>query len=235
MVARLVSGWLGWLWAAMGLIFSLSFFSCSPSEPISIGFLGGTSGRVADLGIAGRDGVQLAVDLCNQAGGISGRKVQLVIKNDEQTPEVAKRAVRELIDEGVIAIVGPMTSSMGVAVVPVVNEGRVLLISPTVTTEELSGRDDYFFRVSSTTSVFASRNARYQIKMKRMQRVAAVYDLGNKSFTENWFGNFREAFGEGGGEIVKILTFKSGSDSKYLEIARDLLAVRPDGVLIIAY
>ena len=218
----------------VGLILSLVLFNCSPPEPIRIGFLGGTSGRVADLGIAGRDGVQLAVEICNQAGGVAGRKLQLIIKNDEQTPEVAQRGARELIAEGVVAIVGPMTSAMGVAVVPIVNEARILLIGPTVTTEELSGRDDYFFRVTSTTGVYASRNARYQIKVKRMRRVAAVYDLGNKSFTENWLENFRHAFAEGGGEIVKTLTFKSGSDTKYLEIARGLLAIQPDGVLIIA-
>ena len=70
---------------------------CQPPEPIRIGFVGGTSGRVADLGIAGRDAVVLAVELRNQAGGVAGRKVELLIQDDEQTPEVAQRAVRELI------------------------------------------------------------------------------------------------------------------------------------------
>ena len=234
MDGKSVVGRVGWSQAAVGLILTLVFFSCSPPEPIRIGFLGGTSGRVADLGIAGRDAAQLAVEICNQAGGVAGRKVQLIIKNDEQLPEVAERGVRELIAEGVVAIVGPMTSAMGMAVVPIVNEARILLISPTATTEELSGRDDFLFRVTSTTGVFASRNALYQIKAKRMQRVAAVYDLSNESFTENWLKNFRLAFNKGGGEIVKTITFKSGSDTKYLEIARDLLANLPDGVLIIA-
>ena len=63
MAGRQVAGRSGWTWAVAGLIFSLAFFGCSQSEPIPIGFTGGTSGRVADLGIAGRDGAQLAVDL----------------------------------------------------------------------------------------------------------------------------------------------------------------------------
>jgi branched-chain amino acid transport system substrate-binding protein len=134
----------GWSRTAVGLILSLVFFSCKPPEPIRIGFLGGTSGRVADLGIAGRDGAQLSVEICNQSGGISGRKLQLIIQNDEQTPEIAERGVRELIAEGVLAIIGPMTSAMGVAVVPIVNDAQILIISPTATTEELSGRNDFF-------------------------------------------------------------------------------------------
>ena len=66
------------------LLFWTILFSCKPSEPIRIGFVAGTSGRVADMGIAGRDAAQLAVDQRNNAGGILGRKVQLIIKNDEQ-------------------------------------------------------------------------------------------------------------------------------------------------------
>ena len=100
----------------------LILLSCTPPEPIRIGFVGGTSGRVADLGIAGRDAVVLAVELRNQTGGVAGRKVDLLIKDDEQNPEVAQRVVRELIDQGAVAIVGPMTSAMALAVVPIANE-----------------------------------------------------------------------------------------------------------------
>ena len=64
----------------------------------------------------------LAVELRNQTGGVAGRKVDLLIKDDEQNPEVAQRVVRELIDQGAVAIVGPMTSAMALAVVPIANE-----------------------------------------------------------------------------------------------------------------
>ncbi len=216
------------------LSFWIVLFGCKPSEPIRIGFVAGTSGRVADLGIAGRDAAQLIVEHRNLAGGISGRRVQLIIKNDEQQPSVAKRVVGELIAEGVSAIVGPMTSDMGVAMAPIANEAKVLLVSPTVTTEALSGIDDYFFRVSTTTRHFASRNAHYQIKTNRMRRVAAAYDLGNKSFTENWLNNFRIALSQGDGKIIMTRGFDPSSDVTFLQIARDLLAAKPDGVLIVA-
>lgn len=216
------------------LILCAALLGCKPSEPISIGFVAGVSGRVADLGVSGRDAAQLAVEHRNQAGGISGRRVHLIIKNDEQLPDVARQVMRNLIHEGVSAVIGPMTSDMGIAVVPVANETGVLVVSPTVTTEALSGIDDQFFRVTSTTRSFASRNASYQIKAGRMRRVAAAYDLGNRSFTENWLENFRQAFAEGGGEILTTLGFEVSNDTTFLQIARDLLAVRPDGVLIVA-
>jgi branched-chain amino acid transport system substrate-binding protein len=218
----------------VGVILCVALSGCKPPEPIRIGLVAGISGRVADLGVTGRDAAQFAVEQRNQTGGVSGRKVQLIIKDDEQQPEVAKRVVRELISEGVSAIIGPMTSDMGMAAVSVVNEARVLMVSPTVTTEALTGIDDYFFRVTSTTRSFASRNANYQIKANRMWRVAAAYDLGNKSFTENWLNNFGIAFAEGGGEIVATLGFEVKNDTAFLQIARELLNSGADGILIVA-
>lgn len=64
-----------------------------------------------------------------------------------------------------------MTSDMALAVTPVLNEARILGVSPTVTTQKLSGRDDFFFRVSATTGEYATRSARYHAKaVDRFQR-----------------------------------------------------------------
>ncbi len=207
---------------------------CSPPEPIRIGFLGNISGRGADLGIAGRDGVQLAIERINQQGGLDGRRIELLVKDDLQDAETAKKMVEELAAQGVTAIIGPMTSVIGTVVAPLVSRLKIPMVSPTVTTEELTGRDDFFFRVTSTTRTYASRNAQYQRREKAMRRVAAVYDLSNRTFTESWLHQFRLAFVAEGGEIVSEKTFTSGQDVSYFDLARELLAARPDGLLIIA-
>jgi branched-chain amino acid transport system substrate-binding protein len=68
-------------------------------EPIKVGFVGGLTGRLSDLGSGGRNGVMLAVEEINNAGGISGRPVELITKDDKQDPEVAVKVDKELIDE----------------------------------------------------------------------------------------------------------------------------------------
>ena len=123
---------------------------------------------------------------------------------------------------------------IGTVVAPLVSRHGIPMISPTVTTEELTGKDDSFFRVTSTTRVFASRNARYHLEKNKMRRVAAVYDLGNRTFTESWLQQFRAAFEAGGGVIERVRTFTSGQDVSYLDLARELLAGKPDGILIVA-
>ena len=196
--------------------------------------MGGLSGRVADLGIAGRDGVQLAIDLCNQAGGVDGRQVVLLVRDDEQKTKVARQVVKDLLDQGIVGLVGPMTSDMAMAVVPLLNHARLPTVSPTVTTEALSGRDDWFFRVTATTRVFASANAQYQLKKKRMRRVSATFDLGNRSFAELWLDNFIQALEAGGGKVLRKVGFTSGAQDSYFQLADSLLEPKPDGVVLVA-
>jgi branched-chain amino acid transport system substrate-binding protein len=222
------------LWASIGSVSVIMLLACNASEPIRVGFVAGTSGRVADLGLSGRDAVQLAVEQCNQAGGIGGRPVQLLVKDDQQDSDIARQVVRELIRDGAVAIIGPMTSDMALAVTPVLNEARILGMSPTVTTQELSGRDDFFFRVSATTGEYATRSARYHAKTGDMRRVAAAYDLSNRSYCENWLENFRATFTAQGGEIAAVVGFDADQGRTFLDMARELLAASPDGVLIIA-
>jgi len=130
------------------------------SDPIRIGFVGGSSGRVADLGISGRDGAILAVEQQNLAGGINGREIRLIIRDDQHNPETAAKVDNELIDEGVLAIIGHMTSDMSMVGVKVANERGVLMLSPTTATDELSGMDDNFFRINASISVLSRQLAR---------------------------------------------------------------------------
>lgn len=224
-------------WRTMVLVGGLGlvmWLACGRSEPIPIGFVAGTSGRVADLGISGRDAVQLAVEQCNRSGGIHGRPVQLLIQDDCQDPQTARQVVQELIDAGVVAIVGPMTSDMGVAVVPLLNEARIPNVSPTVTTQQLSGKDDYFFRVSATTKVYATLSANYHFRKAGMRRVAAAYDLGNRTFCENWLDNFAQTFSANGGAVIAAIGFAGDSGRTFTDLTGELLATGPDGILIVA-
>ena len=216
------------------MLATLMLAACSPPAPIALGFVGGTSGRAADLGVAGRDAVQLAVDLRNRSGGVAGRQVKLLIRDDEQQPDVAQRVVRELIDQRVVAIVGPMTSAMAMAVVPIANEARVLLMSPTATTDALTGVDDHFLRVNSSTRENAARMARHLLRQDSGHSVAAIYDSSNKSYAESWLADFRASYVQGGGDVAKVVSFASGGETAFRQLAMDLLATRPAGVLIVA-
>ena len=207
---------------------------CAPPEPLRIGFIGGVSGRVADLGISGRNGVALAVDMRNKAGGVNGRPVELIVEDDKQDPEVAKQAVARLIERKVEAIIGPMTSAMAMAALPLVNEAKMAMVSPTVTSSRLSGIDDYFLRVIAPTTDYARKGADYHFKRQGQRRIAAAYDLRNSAYSESWLGDYRSAFVALGGEIVTEEPYASGDEVDFARMAEILLQHKPDAVLVIA-
>ena len=207
---------------------------CAPPEPIRLGFIGGVSGRVADLGIGGRNGAALAIEMRNKAGGVDGRSVELIVEDDRQDSATAKQAVARLIARKVDAIIGPMTSAVAVATVPLVNEARVTMISPTVTTSKLSGIDDHFLRVIAPTTDYARKGAEYHYTNQGHRRIAAAYDLRNSAYSENWLADYRRAFVALGGEIVTTEAYASGDETDFVHMAERLLTKRPDAVLIIA-
>lgn len=208
--------------------------ACTPKEPVRVGFVGGVSGRVADLGIGGRNGATLAIDLRNKAGGVGGRPVQLMAEDDQQDPELAKTAVARLLEQKVVAIIGPMTSAMAVATVPLVNAAQVLMVSPTVTAKSMAGIDDYFLRVIAPTTEYARKSASYHFTVQASRRIVAVYDLRNQAYTESWLQDYRSAFEAAGGAVVDTVPFSSSDETSFSELAGRLLASRPDGVLIVA-
>jgi branched-chain amino acid transport system substrate-binding protein len=208
--------------------------SCNNRQPVKIGFVAGLSGRVADLGVAGRNGAMLAIEQKNSSGGINGRNIELIVRDTEQNPEIAKRVMAELIDQKLELIIGPMTSSMAMAMVPLANNSGTILLSPTVTTNDLVGKDDNFLRVINTTTGYARKSARYQYEKLGHRRFAAIYDLSNKSYTESWLKDFRTEFVKLGGTIVKETGFQSGDNAIFLARVKELQATKPDVILIIS-
>lgn len=207
---------------------------CGPEKPIKIGFVGGLTGRLSDLGAAGRDGVLLAVEDVNGAGGIGGRRVVLIAKDDRHDPDQARKVGCELMDEGVGAIIGHMTSAMTMAVLPLVNERRMLLISPTVSSDELSGLDDHFLRVMAPSSQGAVHLARVAFGVKGARRVFVVFDKANRPYAFPFAEAFSREFETLGGAVVQSEAFHSGRDWQPGELARRLLHSEADGFLLVA-
>jgi branched-chain amino acid transport system substrate-binding protein len=203
-------------------------------EPLKIGYAGGLTGRVADLGIAGRDGVILAVEEINNAGGINGREVKLLVKDDKQDAETAVNVNEELIQQGVAAIIGHMTSSMSKAGVKAINDKKVFMLSPTTSTNELTGLDDYFFRLYPASAQAAKRLSSHAFKKMGIKRLTVIYDIRNRAHTESWYLSFKKNFESYGGTITAALTYSSGPDVRFLDLARQVSANESDGLFIIA-
>ncbi len=207
--------------------------ACARNDPIRVGMVSGLTGRHSDLGISSRDGATLAVAEINAAGGIAGRRLELVVRDDGQDPEQARRAVRELVDIGVVAMIGHATSSMVAATLPIVDRAKVLMISPTASSPDFSKRDDWFFRLMVANDVSAARLAEAAVERVHLRRVAVLQDTTNAAYSRTYAVGFRRAL-EARGVSVVDLTFASGGGGSFAALAEECLRSGADGVMVIA-
>lgn len=224
------------LWMRIVLFFSLISFllvCCKDHQPIKIGFVGGLSGKMSELAISGRNGAILAVEEINQAGGVNGHPIQLVVRNDWNTPEGALAAVIELHKEKVPVIIGHYISGANIGSFDYINQNKILMISPTVRSTLFSNRDDYFFRIITPLNVQAKMLAEVAVN-KKIKTMAVVYEKSNKIYGEEFYRFFAEKYLKMGGKIIFIRSFISGPQSDVFKIAKAAAASNPQGILMLA-
>ncbi len=215
------------------VLFCLGLASCSPPPPLRLGFIGGLSDSNSDNGQSGLNGVMLAVELFNRAGGVGGRQVELVSRDDAQDPGTAARAAQELVDNRVEAVIGPFTSSMAAVIQPVTAQAGIFQISPTITSMAFYGKDDNLFRINRTTRDNAGDYARV-LHQRGQRRIAVAYDQRNLNFTKSWLDEFRAVVHAQGGQLAAEVPYVSGAEVDFAQVMHKLLAARPDGLFFIS-
>ncbi|RRJ84260.1 ABC transporter substrate-binding protein [Aestuariirhabdus litorea] len=207
---------------------------CSEPAPLKLGVAAGLTGVTADLGREARDGVMLAVEHANAAGGVNGRPIELLVRDDRNTPETALKVDRELIDAGVIAVIGHVTSAMSVAAVPQMNEHEVLMLSPTTSTNLLTGKKDFFLRVYEEIREESLAMADYAFNSLQARDVAIIYDFRNRAFSEGWGAYFKEQFIKRGGRVSFEESYSEIDGDKFLQLGAAIIDPPHDLVLILA-
>lgn len=227
MAGKALHGWL------LSLSLSFLLLGCGSDEPIRIGLLAGLSDRGSDFGESVRNGVILAIEQQNQSGGIHGRKIELLVRDDGQDAAIATKAAQELLALRPDVIIGPVTSSMATIVVPLMNDAGQILISPTVASTHFHGRDDNFFRVNCTTREAAIQHARVLFERGR-RRVGLAFDASNMPFSDTWVKAFAAEFTQRGGIISGTVGFESTATTRFADVIQTLSEQRPDGLIFVA-
>jgi branched-chain amino acid transport system substrate-binding protein len=223
----------------LNIFFLLAFLplcitGCSTISPIRIGFTAELTGKQNELAISLRNGVLLAVEELNANGGIDGRKIELVIEDDQGTPEGAREAENNLIDAGVAAIVGHLTSSQTAAGYPVAQERGTVLISATASSATLTGIKDMFFCTTPSTTYLGSEFAKYISGIRSLSSVAILLDEDNNAYSSSLADSFTTSLENAGGKISARVAFPGNSINDFIPYVYGLRLSNPKAVLIIA-
>jgi len=225
----------GWMRRVI-LIFTafLIIISCSrEGKNINIGVIGVLSGRYSEVGVASRNGAELAVDVINMSGGVQGRMLKTTALDDKNDKKAVSEAFEKMISSKISYIIGPNISHLADETKFYAKKDNLLIISPTMSTDELSGIYDNFIRVISVTSAEGTAIAEHAIKMG-LKRAAIIYDISNSEYTEPIYQVFRSTFEKDGlRKIVYVNQVSRDTKEDFLSMANNLLATDADMVFLL--
>lgn len=144
-----------WLLIFLALSLLIAHPSLAQAQPIKIGVLAPLTGVYAVVGDRTVKGVEFAVEEINSKGGVLGRKIEMIVRDDETNPEVAVRlAKRFMLQDNVVAIFGPLHGGAGIAVLNEVKRYKKAVQFPWAAVEEIVTEfcSRYTWRVGNSAS-----------------------------------------------------------------------------------
>lgn len=218
----------------------LSSFSCKQQNEergaaeILVGGYGALTGSTATFGQSGKKGYVLALEEINGKGGVLGKKLRLVMEDDQGKPEEAQTVVTKLItSDRVVAVLGEAASSRTLAAAPVCQQNGIPLITPSSTNPRVTQVGDYIFRVCFIDPFQGYVMAKFARQSLKINDVAILRDIKN-DYSVGLAAEFTQHFQKLGGRIVGDESYSEG-DTDFSAQLTGLRSRNPEGIFIPGY
>ena len=192
------------------------------------------TGKEATFGQISHQGAVLAIEEANAAGGVLGRKLELLIEDDQSKPGEAATIVKKFISrDKVVAVLGEITSSRTLEAAPICQNAKIPLVSPGATAPEVTAMGNYIFRVCFIDPFAGTIMAKFAKDTLKVRR-AAVLSSVSSAQSVGVAKYFRERFTADGGTIVLEQKFGEG-DKDFRAQLTAIRAAGVDGIFAPAY
>jgi len=177
---------------------------------IKLGAAEALSGPAGQYGQSIRNGLQLAVDEINAAGGVKGNKLVLQIEDEQGKKEQAIDVFKKLIfQDKVLMLFGPTLSNSAQAADPIAQAAKIVVFGTSNTADGITSIGDYVFRNSVTEADVLPETLRVAIKHANIKKVAVLY--GNDDvFTKSGYDAFKKALETMKVPVTTTETFAKG-------------------------
>lgn len=184
-----------------------------PADTMLIGAIGPTTGGAAIYGSAVKNGMQLAIDEINAAGGVNGIKLMMDFQDDEHNTEKAVNAYNNLKDKGAQLIIGTVTSQPCKAVAPLAAADNMFLLTPSGSAVECIAAKNAF-RICFSDPDQGKASAIYIGDHKVASKVAVIYDSSDV-YSKGIYDSFVEEAKNQPFEIVEAQAFTADSKTDF--------------------
>ncbi len=179
------------------------------TNEIVVGHFASMTGSEATFGQSTDEGIRLAIDEVNAAGGIKGKKIKLITMDNQGKAEEAAAVVTRLIEqEKVVAILGEVASSRSLAAAPIAQSKKIPMLTPSSTNPKVTEVGDFIFRACFIDPFQGTVMAKFAAENLKMKKVAILRDV-KSDYSVGLADFFTAKFKELGGEVVADLSYQS--------------------------
>jgi branched-chain amino acid transport system substrate-binding protein len=208
--------------------------SAFSQDTIKIGEFGSLTGDNASFGTSQNNGVQMALEEINAAGGVLGKKVNLTVEDNETKQGETTTIARKLISQDhVVAIIGEVASSKSLEAAPICQASKIPQIATAATNPRVTQVGDYIFRVCFTDDFQAVVIARFVLEKLKLNKIAFMTDV-KQDYSVGLTNIAKDYLTKNGATIVKEQSYSSG-DKDFRAQLTDLKAAAPDVIIITGY
>ena len=229
------------IFSVAALAVAVFLTGCKPSgtpagggDTIKVGEFASLNGSEASFGRSSHNGTLLGVEQVNAAGGVLGKKLELIYEDNQSKDGETATAVKKLISrDKVVAILGEVASIRSLEAAPICQQNKIPQISPSSTNPKVTQIGDYIFRVCFIDPFQGTVMANFATKTLKAKRVAVLTDVGS-TYSVGLADYFKKGFIANGGEV--IVEQKFTKDDK--DFKAQLTAVKsqnPDAIFVPGY
>jgi branched-chain amino acid transport system substrate-binding protein len=203
-------------------------------DAIVVGHVASMTGDTATFGRSADEGMRMAIEQLNGAGGVIGKKLELVTEDDRSVTEEARSAAQKLLQrDHVVALLGEVASSRSLAAAPEAQRAKVPMISPGSTNPKVTEVGDYIFRACFIDPFQGAVMAKFALGELHAKRLAILFDF-KQDYSVGLADFFRDTVKKSGGEIVADERYTSG-DIEFRAQLTTLRAASPDAIFVPGY
>jgi branched-chain amino acid transport system substrate-binding protein len=210
--------------------------SGAPAEQdsVTIGAFLSMTGAMATFGQSTERGAQMAIEEINRAGGVKGKRLELVVLDDQGKADEAGNTVARLIDvNGAVAVVGEVASTLSLVGGRIAQRRGVPMVSPSSTNPKVTQVGDYVFRVCFLDPFQGFVMAKFARENLKLSRVAIFKDVRN-DYSIGLADAFARAFRRMGGSLVAEESYSAG-DTEFSAQLTKIKRESPEALYVPGY
>ena len=202
------------------MVMSLAVGCGAKSDTIKIGTIQPISGAISAFGTQSRDAIKMAVEEINANGGALGKKIELIVEDDEANPEKTVNVFKKLATQDkIVGLVGALTSKCTLAITKEAQQRKIVMITPTSTNDTVTDEGDYIFRACYNDSFQGNVVAKFAIDNVNAKSAAILFDNTN-DYSKGLKDNFKKKFEELGGKVVSEDSYATGDKDFNAQITK---------------